>query len=68
MRDNESWSAFAESDYQIAGSLGYKTSHRWVLVVGYRYLCVNYWPNGVAKFVFDGGTPGVVMGATFNTK
>jgi len=60
--------ADARSDYQVAGVLGYKISRRWVLLVGYRYLHVNYRPSGNAQFVYDVNMPGVAMGATFNIK
>jgi hypothetical protein len=58
----------ARSDYQIAGGLGYRISRRWVVLGGYRYLSVNYRPNGNAKFVYDVDMPGLVIGATFNIK
>jgi hypothetical protein len=60
--------ADARSDYQVAGLLGYKVSRKVVLLAGYRYLHINYRPNGNAQFVFDVNMPGVVMGATFNIK
>jgi hypothetical protein len=60
--------ADARSDYQVTGALGYKITRRWVLLLGYRYLHVNYRPNGNAQFVYDVNMPGVVMGATFNIK
>jgi len=60
--------ASARSDYQVGGFLGYKVSRRWVVLVGYRYLSVDYRPNGKAQFVYDVNMPGVVMGATFNGK
>jgi hypothetical protein len=58
----------ARSDYQVAGLLGYKISRRWVLLAGYRYLSVNYRPNGYAQFVYDVNMPGMILGATFNIK
>ncbi len=58
----------ARSDYQVAGALGYKISRRWVLLAGYRYLSVNYRPNGYRQFVYDVNMPGLVAGATFNIK
>lgn len=58
----------ARSDYQVGGALGYKISRRWVLLVGYRYLSVNYRPNGNALFVYDVDMPGLAIGATFNVK
>jgi hypothetical protein len=60
--------ADARSDYQVAGLLGYKISRKVVLLAGYRYLHVNYRPNGNAQFVYDVNMPGVVMGATLNIK
>jgi len=58
----------ARSDYQIGGFLGYQISRRWVLLGGYRYLSVDYRPNGKAQFVYDVDMPGLVIGATFNAK
>ena len=58
----------ARKDYQVGGCLGCKISRRWVLLAGYRYLSVNYRPNGKAQFVYDVNMPGAVLGATFNVK
>jgi len=58
----------AKLDWQAAGFLGYKISRRWVLLAGYRYLSVDYRPNGQAQFVYNVNMPGVVFGATFNAK
>jgi hypothetical protein len=58
----------ARSDYQVGGGLGYKVSRRWVLLVGYRYLSVNYRSNGNALFIYDVDMPGLAIGATFNVK
>jgi len=58
----------ARLDYQVGGALGYKVSRRWVLLVGYRYLSVDYRPHGNAQFVYDVEMPGVAVGATFNIK
>ncbi len=58
----------ARSDYQVAGAFGYKISRRWVLLAGYRFLSVNYRPNGYRQFVYDVNMPGMVVGATFNIK
>jgi len=55
-------------DYQIEGALGYKISRKFALLVGYRYLHVNYRPNGNAQFVYDVYMPGLVLGATFDIK
>jgi hypothetical protein len=60
--------ATARSDYQVAGILGYQISRRWVLLAGYRYLSVDYRPNGNAQFIYDVNMPGMVLGATFNIK
>ncbi len=60
--------ATARSDYQVAGALGYKLSRKWVLLVGYRYIHVNYRPNGNAQFVYDVYMPGLGLGATYNIK
>jgi hypothetical protein len=58
----------ARSDFQAAGLLGYKISRRCVLLAGYRYLSVNYQPNGKLQFVYNVNMPGLVLGATFNLK
>lgn len=58
----------ARLDYQVGGALGYKVSRRWVVLVGYRYLSVDYRPNGRALFVYDVNMPGLAIGATFNAK
>ena len=58
----------ARLDYQIVGALGYKISRKWDLLVGYRYLRVNYRPNGNAQFVYDVYMPGLALGATYNIK
>jgi hypothetical protein len=58
----------ARSDWQGAGFLGYKISPKWVMLAGYRYLSINYRPNGKAQFVYDVNMPGLVIGATFNIK
>jgi len=58
----------ARSDYQVGGFLGYKISPKWTLLGGYRYLSVNYRPNGKYLFVDDVNMPGLVLGATYNIK
>jgi hypothetical protein len=58
----------ARSDYQAAGFLGYKISRKCVLLGGYRYLNVNYRPNGKAQFVYDVNMPGLMFGVTINVK
>jgi len=60
--------ADARSDYQVGGLLGYKISRKVVLLAGYRYLHVNYRPNGNAQFIYDVNMPGLILGATFNIK
>ena len=58
----------SRQDYQAAALLGYQISRRWNLLGGYRYLSVNYRPNGAKQFVYDVNMPGLVLGATFNIK
>ena len=58
----------ARSDYQVAGILGYKISRRWDLLAGYRYLSVDYRPNGKAQFIYDVDMPGMVLGVTYKFK
>jgi hypothetical protein len=58
----------AKLDYQVGGALGYQVPHNIVLQVGYRYLSVDYRPNGSKQFVYDVNMPGLVVGATFNLK
>jgi len=60
--------ADARSDYQVGGAMGYKISRKVILLAGYRYLHVNYRPNGNAQFVYDVNMPGLILGATFNLK
>ena len=48
--------------------LGYKVSRKCVVLAGYRYLSVNYRPNGNAQFVYDVDMPGVMVGVTINLK
>jgi opacity protein-like surface antigen len=60
--------ADARSDYQVGGFLGYQISRKVVLLAGYRYLHVNYRPNGNAQFVYDVNMPGLLLGATFKIK
>jgi hypothetical protein len=56
----------ARSDYQVAGFLGLRLSKRWILQAGYRYLSVNYRPQGT--FIYDVAQSGLLLGATFNLK
>jgi hypothetical protein len=58
----------ARSDYQAAGFLGYKISRKCVLLGGYRYLSVDYRPNGKAQFVYDVNMPGLMFGVTIDVK
>jgi hypothetical protein len=58
----------ANSDYQIAGGLGYQLSRKWTLSAGYRYMAVNYRPNTHVGFVNDTVTSGILVGATWNIK
>jgi opacity protein-like surface antigen len=58
----------AKSDWQVGGGLGYKVSRKWVMLVGYRYLSIDYRPNGNAQFVYDVNMPGLILGATYNFK
>jgi hypothetical protein len=58
----------ARSDYQAAGFLGYKIGRKCVVLGGYRYLSVNYRPNGKAQFVYDVNMPGLILGVTINVK
>lgn len=56
----------ANSDYQVAGLLGYKIGKKYMLQAGWRYLDVNY--RGSNSFVFDTATSGVLFGLTINLK
>jgi hypothetical protein len=56
----------ANSDYQVAGVLGYRLNKKWILQAGYRYLSVNYRP--ASTFVYNLNQSGVVLGATINLK
>lgn len=58
----------ARSDYQVGGGMGYNISRKWVLMAGYRYLSLNYRPNGPRQFVDDVNMPGLIVGATYNFK
>ena len=58
----------AKLDYQIAGLLGYNINRRLAMVVGYRYLAVDYRPNDKAGFIYDVAMPGVVAGLTIKIK
>jgi hypothetical protein len=58
----------ARLDYQVGGFVGYRVSRKCVVEAGYRYLSVDYRPNGKALFVYDVNMPGLAIGATFNVK
>jgi hypothetical protein len=58
----------AKLDYQVAGLLGYNINRRLALVLGYRYLSVDYRPTGRAGFIYDVAMPGVVAGLTIKIK
>ena len=49
----------ANLDYQVAGLLGYKIKPTVILQVGWRYLDVNYRPNGTFRFVYDAAQSGL---------
>jgi hypothetical protein len=59
------WNATAKLDYQFAGLLGYKTSPKWTLLAGYRYLFVDWRSRGG---VYNMVTSGAVLGATYRFK
>ena len=56
----------ANSDYQVAGLLGYKLGQKWVPLGGYRYLDVDY--RGGHASIYDMAETGVLLGATYNFK
>jgi len=58
----------ARSDWQVGGFLGYKISRKWDLLGGYRYLSINYRPNGSAQFIYNLNMPGLALGATYTIK
>jgi hypothetical protein len=58
----------AKLDYQVAGILGYKLNRKLVLLVGYRYLAVDYRASGTAGFLYDVAMPGLGLGLTINLK
>ncbi len=55
-------------DYQVAGLLGLRVSKKITLEAGYRYLVVDYQPQGTFRFLYDVAMPGIVFGATINLK
>ena len=56
----------ARSDYQVYGLLGFRVSRKLVLNTGYRYMSVNYRPQGT--FLYDMTMSGLILGATWNAK
>ncbi|HTT17973.1 MAG TPA: hypothetical protein VMG82_03445 [Candidatus Sulfotelmatobacter sp.] len=56
----------ANSDYQVAGLLGYKVSKKCILQAGYRYLDVNYRSSN--SFVYNTATSGLLLGLTIDLK
>jgi hypothetical protein len=58
----------AKLDYQVAGLLGYTLNRRLVILVGYRYLSVDYRPIGNAGFIYDVAMPGVFVGLNIKIK
>jgi hypothetical protein len=60
------WNATANSDYQIAGVLGYRLSSRWTIEGGWRYLYVDYRPTSGS--IYNMTTAGVLFGATYRIK
>lgn len=57
----------ANSDYQVAGLLGYRFKEKLVGQVGWRYLAVNYRPGGNG-FIYDMAMNGPIIGLTINLK
>ncbi len=58
----------ANSDYQVAGLIGYKFKEKFVLQGGWRYLAVNYRPSDKAGFIYDMAMNGPIIGVTINFK
>jgi hypothetical protein len=56
----------ANSDYQVAGLLGYKISKIVVLQAGWRYLDVNYGNSSSSSY--NTATSGLLFGVTINLK
>jgi hypothetical protein len=54
----------ANSDYQVAGLLGYKVEKKCILQAGWRYLDVNYRTS--YAFICDVATSGLLLGVTIN--
>ena len=55
-------------DYQAVGFLGYKIKPTIALLLGWRYLYVDYRGSGDKRFIFDAHMSGPVLGVTFNVK
>jgi len=53
----------ANLDYQVAGLFGYKVKPKLTLLVGWRYLDVNY--RGNNQFIYDAAQSGPVLAVTF---
>jgi hypothetical protein len=58
----------ANSDYQVAGLLGYRVGKKCILQAGWRYLDVNYRNSPPTLFVYDAHQSGALLGVTFNLK
>jgi hypothetical protein len=58
----------ARLDYQVGAFVGYRITRICILQAGYRFLSVDYRPNGKARFVYDVNMPGVAIGVTINLK
>ncbi len=58
----------AQHDYQVGGFLGYQIARKWNLLAGFRYMSINYRPNGGKQFVLDMNIPGAVVGVTYTIK
>jgi hypothetical protein len=56
----------ANSDYQVAGLLGFTLKPKIALQAGWRYLDVNYRPS--TSFIYDTAESGFIFGATFVIK
>jgi hypothetical protein len=56
----------ANSDYQVAGLLGYKISKKCLLQAGWRYLDVNY--RSSRSFVYNTATSGLLLGLSITLK
>ena len=59
------WGAGSQLDYQLVGLIGYKIKPRTALLLGYRYLDVNYRSSST---IFDVAMSGIAVGLNFNLK